>query len=135
MSQMKNSKETDTPIKRDYILDDKYYSLTIRHLATTGTRTMIALSLHVFLYDGIEDRHEEIDRYSRSLLYNFELVNIMNPHKKTTKQIYSNLDFPILLTDFISLMRVSDFSQIMSCSLLTSSAILTLCHLLTLISA
>lgn len=93
LSQMKNSKETDTPIKRNYILDDKYYSLTIRHLATNETRTMIALSLHIFLYDGIEDRHEEIDKYSRSLLYNFELVNIIDPHKKTTKQIYSNLDF------------------------------------------
>ena len=93
LSQMKNSEEADAPIRRNYIIGDKYYSLTIRHLATTGTRTMIALSLHVFLYDGIEDRHEEIDRYSRSLLYNFELVNIIDPHKKTTKQIYSNLDF------------------------------------------
>ena len=93
MKQMNSSIELAKAVKKDYIINDIYYSLTLMFIARTESKIMMALNLRVFCSDGIEDRYHEINRYSRTSLYNFDLVNIIDPEKNTSKQIYSNLPF------------------------------------------
>ena len=93
IKQMNSSIEIGKAVKKDYIINDIYYSLTLMFIARTESKIMMALNLRVFCSDGIEDRYHEINRYSRTSLYNFDLVNIIDPEKDTSKQIYSNLPF------------------------------------------
>lgn len=93
VSLMSGCTETGKTLTRNYVIGDKYYSLSMKYLAKSENKTMLALSLHVFLENGIEDRYNEINKYSKALFCNFELVNIIDPDSDSSNQIYSNLDF------------------------------------------
>lgn len=93
IKQMNESEKLGHAVRKNYVIGDIYYSLTLMSIAKTDDKIMLALNIRVFCSDGIEDRFEEINRYSRALFYNFDLVNILDPDRDRSRQIYSNLPF------------------------------------------
>lgn len=91
--QMELTAQIEGVMHKDYVIGDICYSFSTKFIAKTADKLMVAVTMHVFGSDGIDNRYEDINNYSPTLFYNFELVNIMHPDTDSAKQIYSNIGF------------------------------------------
>ena len=93
LRQVELTVQAEGTIKKDYMIGDLCYSFTTRFLARTAEKIMVAVNLLVYGGEVIENRFEEINKYSRSLFYNFELVTMIYPDSDSSKPIYVNSGF------------------------------------------
>ena len=80
-------------VKKDYMMGDICYLFTTRFLARTANKIMVAVNLQVYGGEEIENRFEDISKYSRALFYNYENVSMVYPDSDSTKHIYLNTGF------------------------------------------
>lgn len=93
VSQMESAAKKGIAVKKNFVLEDVCYSLTMMVVAKNEKKTMMALNIDVFCRNGTEDRREEINKYHHTLFYYFELLIIMNPMKDSATQLYSKMTF------------------------------------------
>ncbi|MBR6400151.1 MAG: EAL domain-containing protein [Firmicutes bacterium] len=80
-------------VRKDYMMGDICYSFTTKLLARTAHKIMVAVNLLVYGGEEIENRFEDISKYSRALFYNYENVSMVYPDSDSTKHIYLNTGF------------------------------------------
>ncbi|MBQ9519667.1 MAG: EAL domain-containing protein [Firmicutes bacterium] len=93
MRQIETTVQTGELVKRDYMIGDIFYAYTTKFLAKMADRTMIAASMQVFGGDGMENRYEDVSKFSHALFYNFERVTMIYPDSDSMKLIYANATF------------------------------------------
>ena len=91
--QVQTTAQTNEVVRKDYMFGDICYSFSTKFLAKTADKIMVAMSIKVFGDNGIESRFEEINKYGRSLFYNFERVTMIYPESDSSKLIYANTAF------------------------------------------
>lgn len=91
--QIELSAQAEGIVKKDYMIGDICYTFTTRFLSRTADKIMVAASMQVFGSEGIENRFEDINKFGRSLFYNFERVVMLYPDRDNTKLIYANVGF------------------------------------------
>ena len=91
--QFATAAQTDTVIRKDYIIGDICYSFSTKYLAGTAEKMMFAVNITVFGDDGVEKRADDINKIGRSLFYNFERITMLYPDSDSSKLIYANVGF------------------------------------------